>query len=281
MAFYVIAAMFAAQTRSIVGAMPEIRKGMRAFREVHELLACADREPYSGTRRVARIDHIRFDNVYFSYPDGPPLLEDVSLSITRGARVVLFGANGSGKTSLVHLIGGYYRPDRGRLCVNGIGYDEIDLRSLRARTAVVPQNPLLFAGTLGQNLLYGCGPEEKPEQAILEALDASDLQQFVDQLPEGLETPVGDQGIRLSGGQRQRLAIARALLRRPDLLIFDEPTNHLDETAIENLSASLRRLPFQPAVLLISHEPRILRHADVAWRLENGRLEPAGHEARL
>jgi ABC-type multidrug transport system fused ATPase/permease subunit len=277
MAFYVMAAMFAAQTRTLLGAMPEIRMGMRGFRDIHALFEREEREPYSGTRRVSHVEEIRLDEVHFAYPGRAPLLEGVSLSIPRGGRVVLFGANGSGKTSIVHLIGGYYRPDRGRLRVNGTDYEEIDVRSLRARTAVVPQNPLLFGGTLGENLLYGCDEEEG---AIEEALEGAGLREFVEDLPEGLKTAVGDQGIQLSGGQRQRLAIARALLRRPDLLIFDEPTNHLDEAAIDNLSASLQRLPYRPAVLLISHEPRILRHADVAWRLENGRLERAAVEAR-
>jgi len=150
------------------------------------------------------------------------------------------------------------------------------MRSLRARVAVVPQAPFLFADTIRANVGYGVGEISGP--AIREALEWAGAASFVNALPDGLDTQIGEQGVRLSGGQRQRLAIARALLRRPDLLILDEPTNHLDEDGVSGLMESLDRLPFRPAVIVVSHEWRVLRHTDEAWRLEDGRLHRAAVE---
>jgi ABC-type multidrug transport system fused ATPase/permease subunit len=276
MAFYVVAALFAVQARTIVGAVPEVRMGMRAFRELLGVLAHAGREPYQGARPIQALEEIRLEDVWFSYLDGIPVLEGVSLEIPKGARVGLLGANGSGKSSIVHLIGGYYRPGRGRVVANGLPYDDLNIRMLRARTALAPQNPLLFAGSIRDNVAYG--RLALSERDVEEALEWSGAAEFVRELPEGLDTSIGEHGVRLSGGQRQRLVIARALLGRPDLLIMDEPTNHLDEEAIEHLMDSLELLPFRPAVLVISHELRVLRHVDAAWRLMGGRLLPAALE---
>jgi ABC-type multidrug transport system fused ATPase/permease subunit len=271
-AFYVTAALFATQARAMVDAIPEIRMGARAFGELLGLLTHADREPYRGTRAVAEVGTVELRDVTFAYDPGRPVLEGVSLTIPRGRHVALVGANGSGKSSVISLIAGYYRPLAGSLRAGGMTYDELDIRSLRARLAIVPQNPLLFLGTVRDNVSYGI---EKPdERAIEDALVSAGAAQFVSALPQGLDTPIGELGAQLSGGQRQRLVIARALLRRPELLILDEPTNHLDHEAVEHLMETCTQLPFNPSVLVISHEPRVLRHIDAAYQLAGGRLEP-------
>jgi len=270
MAFYVMTALFAAQARTIVDAVPAVRMGLRAFAQTAGLLQIPDREPYQGSGIVERLENLRLENVAFAYPGGPVVLEDASLAIARGERVALIGANGGGKSTLLFLILGLYRPSRGSLAVNGRPFDALDMRSVRARIAVVPQAPFLFADTIHANVGYGAVETSEPE--IRQALEWAGAASFVDSLPDGLDTQIGEQGVRLSGGQRQRLAIARALLRRPDLLILDEPTNHLDEDGVSGLMDSLDRLPFQPAVIVVSHEERVLRHADEAWRLESGRL---------
>ncbi|HEY1336429.1 MAG TPA: ABC transporter ATP-binding protein [Bryobacteraceae bacterium] len=276
MAFYVAAALFATQARTMVGAVPDLRMGIRALREIQAVIARPEREPYGGARRVERIEEIRLEHVSFRYLDDQPVLEDASLEIARGALIALAGTNGAGKTSIAHLIGGYYRPQRGRVSANGAAYDELDIRSLRARVAVAPQNPLLFSGTIRENVTYGV--ERPAERDVEQALEWAGAREFIGELPEGIETAIGENGVRLSGGQRQRLAIARALLRRPDLLILDEPTSHLDEEGIAHLMAALGALPFRPAILLISHELRVLRHVDSACRLVDGRLEPLALE---
>src|SRR5579871_195803 len=276
MAFYVFAALFASHARQVVGAIPPIRMGMRAFQDISELLRLEEREPYRGARTVESIEEVRLDDVGFAYAGRGAILNGVSLEIPRGAFVALVGANGSGKSSIVHLIGGYYRPGRGQVSANGVAYDELSMHALRERIALVPQDALLFAGTVRDNILYGRDPssagDRELSRQIEEALEWSGAARFVRELPHGLDTEIGDHGVRLSGGQRQGLVIARALLRRPDLLILDEPTNHLDAAAIERLANRLDSLPFRPAVLVISHETHVLRHTDRAYRLENGRL---------
>jgi len=276
MAFYVAAALFANNARAMVGAIPAIRFGMRAFQEISQILCYPEREPYQGTKETGSIEEIRFEGVGFSYGEGQEILNDVSLTISRGARVALIGANGSGKSSLIHLLAGYYRPQTGRVLANGIPYDELSVPSLRERIAIVPQNPVLFSGTVRANIAYGMSVRpDGGDRDLEEALEWAGATAVIRRLPHGLDTEIGDQGVRLSGGERQSLAIARALLRRPDLLVLDEPTNHLDAEAIERLAASLEGLPFRPAVLVISHEAHVLRHATVAYRIASGRLSLA------
>jgi len=278
MAFYVVAALFAGQARIIVDAIPPIRMGMRAFRRVAELLAIPEREPYSGTEDVASIDELRLEDVTFGYDGATPLMEQASMTVRRGERVAIVGANGSGKSTLLYLIAGFHRPQRGALSINGVAYDRLHMRSLRSRMAIVAQHPFLFAGTVRENVAYG-NRQATPE-AVWEALRWSGAGDFVKQLPDGLDTLIGENGVRLSGGQRQRLVIARALLRRPDLLILDEPTNHLDDAGIASLIGSLDEVSFHPAVIVISHEFRVLRHARRAWRLTGGRLVETALEYR-
>jgi len=278
MAFYVVTALFAAQARLIVEAIPPVRMGLRAFRRVADLLSVPEREPYSGTEAIASIEELCLEGVAFGYDGTAPLVQDVNLTVRRGERVALVGANGSGKSTLLYLIAGFYRPQRGALAVNGMPYDRVLIHSLRTRMAIVAQNPFLFAGTLRENVAYG-NPEVSPED-VWEALRWAGADDFVAQLPETLDTPIGENGVRLSGGQRQRLVIARALLRRPDLLILDEPTNHLDDAGIASLIGSLDHVPFRPAVIVISHEWRVLRHATRAWRVAAGKLVETALEYR-
>jgi len=278
MAFYVVAALFAAQARAIVDAVPAVRMGMRAFRKVAELLAVPEREPYTGTDDLDSIDCLRLENVGFAYPGAAPVIEEATFTVRRGDRIALVGANGSGKSTLLFLIAGFYRPQRGALSINGIPYDRLRMHSLRSRMAIVPQSPFLFADTIRANVAYG--QDQASSAAVWEALGWAGAAEFVSQLPDGLETLIGEQGVRLSGGQRQRLVIARALLRRPELLILDEPTNHLDDDGIASLVDNLGRLPFRPAVIIVSHEWRVLGHAGRAWRLREGRLVETETEGR-
>jgi ABC-type multidrug transport system fused ATPase/permease subunit len=154
-----------------------------------------------------------------------------------------------------------------------VPYDSLDMRSLRSRTAIVPQHPFLFGDTVRANVTYGA--EDASEDAIWRALERAGATDFVRRLPAGLDQEIGELGVRLSGGQRQRLAIARALLREPDLLILDEPTSHLDEVGVAGLMRNLDRLPFRPAVILVSHERHVVRHAERTFRMSQGKLEEA------
>lgn len=270
MVFYAAAGVFAMQARAIVDSIPPIRRGISAFDQLNALLRTTEREPYQGTGAIRTIETVRLDDVWFHYREGVPILGGASFEMRRGEQIALVGANGSGKSTVAHLIMGVYRPARGGLYVNGTAYDEVDIGALRSRMAILPQNPFLFPGTIRDNLTYGiatCSDED-----IWQALEWAGAGAFVNEIAKGIHSAIGEQGVLLSGGQRQKLALARALLRKPDFLIFDEPTNHLDEEAIVILLHNLARLPFHPAVLIISHDPIAQRHASRAWRLEGGCL---------
>jgi ATP-binding cassette, subfamily B, bacterial len=278
MVFYVMAALFAVQARTIVESVPPMRRGIRSFGELDALLRIPEREPYQGALAVATIESLRMEDAWFRYRDDAPVLSGAAFEIRRGEQVAMVGANGAGKSTVVHLITGLYKPARGGLFVNGVAYEEVNIRSLRERMAILPQNPFLFPGTIRDNLTYGSTAYR--DGAMRQALEWAGAGAFVDELAAGLDAEIGEQGILLSGGQRQKLVLARALLREPDFLIFDEPTNHLDEEAITTLLHNLSRLPFRPAVLMISHDPTALRHASRAWRLEGGCLREAALETR-
>ncbi len=270
MVFYATAALFAVQVKAIVESIPPMRRGIESFGRLDELMQTAEREPYEGNVPVEQVQSVRMSDAWFHYRDGAPILRGAGFEIERGDTAALVGANGAGKTTVTHLLAGFYKPERGGLFVNGIPYEDVDIRSLRRRVVVLPQNPFLFPGTVRDNLIYGT--ESFSEEDIARALLWSTADSFVNELPEGLNTWIGEQGILLSGGQRQKLVVARAFLRKPDVLIFDEPTNHLDEETIDSLLCNVSLLPFRPAVLMISHAPVALRNASRIWRLEDGVL---------
>jgi ATP-binding cassette subfamily B protein len=278
MVFYVTAALFAVQVRAIVESIPPVRRGLQSFGELDALMHATEREPYQGTQAVGAIESVRMEDAWFRYREDAPVLSGAAFEIRRGEQIALIGANGAGKSTIAHLITGLYRPARGGLFVNGVAYDGVDIRSLRARMAILPQNPFLFPGTIRDNLTYGS--RAFGDREVRQALAWSGASGFVDELPHGLDAEIGEHGILLSGGQRQKLVLARALLRQPDFMIFDEPTNHLDEEGITTLLHNLARLPFQPAVLMISHDPVAIRHASRAWRLEGGCLREEALETR-
>jgi ABC-type multidrug transport system fused ATPase/permease subunit len=172
----------------------------------------------------------------------------------------------------LHLLLGIYRPTAGELLAGGEPYASLDMALLRRKFGVVPQSPIFFHGTVRENLLYGS--PEAPMETLNKALERAGAATFVQELPQGLETVIGDDGTRLSGGQRQRLALARALLREPQLLVLDEPTTHLDRAAVDTLVETLREAAPRPAVLIVSHDPALIDRCrvDDVFELHAGRL---------
>jgi ATP-binding cassette subfamily B protein len=178
----------------------------------------------------------------------------------------------------VNLVLGFFRPQRGLLLADGRPFDDLDLRSVRRHIGVVLQEPLLVDGTIAENLAY---PDlDLSGDELVAAARLATADDFVTRLPQGYDTRVGDGGLILSGGQRQRLAIARALVRAPRLLILDEPTNSLDERSLREVLDNLSSLPSAPAVLLISHDQRALAGADVVVHLHEGRVVAEDRPAR-
>ncbi len=269
--FYAAAALLNTRITRIVTGIPVLLTGVHSLKTMVGLTSSDQREPYCGTREVESGGEVELVDVRFSYGDRP-LLRDVNLKLTPGSITLIVGNNGEGKSTLVNLILGYYRPQSGRLLCAGIPYDDIDMHSLRRLIGLVPQKATLFNGDIRQNIIYGnrdCS-QEVMETAARQAL----AHDFIDRLPDRYETKVGKNGARLSGGEVQKIVIARALINQPGLLILDEPTNHLDLESIAELIRSLQRLPTRPAILIISHSESVISLADHVHRLHAGVLEP-------
>ena len=210
---------------------------------------------------------------------GRTVLEAVDLRLELGEVVAIVGRSGAGKTSLVDLMLGLHPPSRGRITLDGRPQSELDIASVRARMAVVTQDAFLFDATVAENIRYG--DPEASDEAVQAAADAAHVSEFTKTLPRGLETPVGELGVRLSGGQRQRIAIARALLRQPDVLIFDEATSALDpvtERVVRDTIESLRR---DRLIVIVSHRLGSVREADRIVVVEAGRIVESGTHAEL
>ncbi|MBV8592130.1 MAG: ABC transporter ATP-binding protein [Acetobacteraceae bacterium] len=269
--FYFAAGLLNTQIGRINGAFPELIKGNESLVTLRELSNAGPPEPYRGTRRIACDGTIALCDVTFRF-GSHTVLRHVSLDIDRSSNIAIVGPNGAGKTTILHLISGFYRPDGGRLLASGVPYDEIDLRELRRSIGVVMQHLTFFSGTVLDNISYGCRGASRDE--IIAASKRALADDFVRHLPRGYDTEIGGEGMRLSGGEYQRLAIARALVGRPTLLILDEPTNHLDAETVERLMDALVNDPHRPALLTITHDPMVMRFADTVYHLEDGFLSP-------
>ena len=226
-----------------------------------------------GIRKEIRVDHVSF-----SY-GREPVLCDVSLTLRAGEVLALVGRTGAGKTTLADLLLRFYDPDAGSIEVDGIDLRCIARDSLLAQVAVVAQEPFLFAGTIRDNIAYGRPTASAAE--VEAAATAAYVDEFTAALPLGLDTPIGDAGVRLSGGQRQRVTIARALLRNPTLLIFDEATSALDAKSEQLVQRAVDRLLEGRTVLVIAHRLSTIRHADQIVVLEHGAVSQRGTHAEL
>jgi len=271
LSFWVAAGLLNQQIMTIVGGLPDVIAGNESMVTLHRFATTCEPRPYRGREVIPFQGRIELDGVEFGY-GGAPVVRDVSLDIGPGETVAIVGPNGAGKSTLLQLILGFYRPARGELRADRTPFDRLDLVELRRGIGVVIQHPSFFAGTVRENITYGY-PEATTEQ-IERASRLALADDFIRSLPQGYDTPIGEEGILLSGGEVQRIAIARALLRRPKLLILDEPTNHLETAAIHRLLGHLASLDQRPGVVIISHDPEVLGHADRIYRLDAGQLTP-------
>jgi ABC-type bacteriocin/lantibiotic exporter with double-glycine peptidase domain len=257
------------------GAYPNLIEGQASLAKIHELLDRADERPYSGTTRVDVQGALSLRNVTFGYGGGPPVLQSFSLDLEPHRIVALVGPNGSGKSSVVNLVLGHYRPMIGEVCIDGLRYDDADLAHVLRQVGVVPQDPFFFPTTIRENLTYGSTSVD--DEHLRWALDMAGAGTVVDALPLGLDTVLNEDARRLSGGERQRIAIARALARRPKILILDEPTNHLDRNGIAEVLQNLRAWSKRPAVLIVSHHGEAVDMADEVVSLG---ARPVAHHVR-
>ncbi|MEM1088404.1 MAG: ABC transporter ATP-binding protein [Pseudomonadota bacterium] len=252
---------------SVFGAIPTIITGNESLSKLHELVSSGRLIAYSGETEHQMSDQISLNDVDFQY-DRAPILTGAEICLPLNGVSALIGKNGSGKTTVLNLILGLERPDKGQVSCDGIPFDKLDLSFLRKQVGISPQSPMLFPGSVRENILFGS--ENISEDQLQRAVDQSNLAQVLAGLPEGLETEIGDNGVMLSGGQRQRIAIARAIARAPKLLIFDEPTNHLDNGTIAKIFSALLEQEDPPAILMVSHDEKAIRFADRIFRVEDG-----------
>ncbi len=236
-------------------------------------------EPVGGDRSVPESPFpIAFENVSFSY-DEEPVLRDVSFRIAADEFVAFVGPSGAGKSTIAALIARLYDPDSGRVTVAGRSLAEYDLRAWRSRVAVVRQNPYLFNTTLRENVTIG--NREASQGEIERACEIAHVTEFIDELPEGYDTELGDDGVRLSGGQRQRVALARALLKDADLLVLDEATSDLDSGIEDRVHTAIEEMDRDYAILAIAHRLSTVRGADRIHTVEDGRIVEEGDHDEL
>jgi ATP-binding cassette subfamily C protein len=233
--------------------------------------AARHRERREGGRQVEMRRELCFARVSFAY-GAHLVLHGIDLSIPVNGMITIVGHSGAGKTTMMDLISGLLRPTAGRILIDGVPLDEIDLRHWRRQIGYVPQDPVLLHDTIRTNIVIG-NPDVTPTD-VEAALRAAGAEEFVAALPQGIDTVVGERGGKLSGGQRQRIAIARALAHRPRLLILDEATSALDAASEAAVCQTLAGLRGQVAILAISHRPALAALADQVYRLDHGILEP-------
>jgi ATP-binding cassette, subfamily B, bacterial MsbA len=267
--------------KGLSGINASIQRGLAAAESIFGLL---DHEEESDTGTAA-LDHcrgeIRFDRVSLRYPGNErEALTDVSLTVAPGETVALVGASGSGKTSLVNLIPRFYEPTAGRLFIDGHDVSTLQRASLRAQIAMVSQDVLLFNDTIAANIAYGAMTGASRE-AVEGAASAAHALDFIQMLPQGFDTQVGEHGIRLSGGQRQRVAIARALLKNAPLLILDEATSALDSESERLVQDALEELMRGRTTIVIAHRLSTIEHADRIIVIEHGQIVETGTHREL
>jgi ABC-type multidrug transport system fused ATPase/permease subunit len=254
---------------------------MAALDRIFELM---DQEPeITDAPEAHSINGIRgdveFKDVCFSYNDHQSVLKDLNFKAVAGMRIALVGASGSGKSTVVSLIPRFYEVNKGSITIDGHDLRRIKLKSLRAHIGMVLQEPVLFSGTVKENILYS-KPEATPAD-VIEACKMANAYDFISELPNGLDTEIGERGVLLSGGQKQRLTIARAFLKDPKILILDEATSSLDSESEALIQEALARLMIGRTTFIIAHRLSTILHADKIFVLANGRIVEEGTHAEL
>lgn len=278
-------------TAYLSGMYRPLRRISRVTGRLAKASACAERV-FSVLREDDRVKvhrgaaeapafegRVRFKNVCFEYRKGVPVLRDVSFTTKPGRTVAIVGPNGAGKSTMCGLLPRLFDPLSGSITIDGKKISRYTLDSLREHIAVVLQHPMLFRGTVAENIAYG--KPEATEEEIVAAAEAADTDNFIRGLPDGYDTVIGERGDTLSGGQRQKIAIARAMIKNPSVLILDEPTASLDASSAAQLNRTLRRLSRHRTTIRVGHRLSELRNSNLILVIEDGRVTQSGKHEEL
>ncbi len=270
-----------AQIASIVTLLPIIAKGLESVESIGDVLCANDIEDNLRKKKIVDLKGgITFQDVSFTYKgDEKPVLSHVNFKIQPGETVAFAGGSGSGKTTILNLAIGFLKADSGQVLVDGNDLMELDLHSYRKQIAVVPQQSILFTGTLRENITYGS--ESISEEQLWNVIRAANLEEVVQKLPDGLDTMITEHGENLSGGQRQRISIARAFLRNPKILILDEATSALDSISEKKIQDSIQKLVKGRTTLIVAHRLSTIRNADRIAVIEKGNVLECGSYEEL
>jgi subfamily B ATP-binding cassette protein MsbA len=273
--------MLTAPIKRLTGVSEFMQRGLAASESIFGLLD-SESEVDTGQKTIARAQgRLEFKQVEFAYgSDAHPVLHGINLDIPAGQSIALVGASGSGKSTLANMVPRFYSPTSGQILLDGHDLSDLTLASLRANISLVSQEVVLFNDTVAANIAYG-QPREVPEAEIIAAARAAHALEFIEAMPEGFNTLIGEKGVRLSGGQRQRLAIARAILKNAPILILDEATSALDTESERHVQAALETLMQGRTTLVIAHRLSTIEKADRIIVLQKGSIVESGTHAEL
>jgi ATP-binding cassette subfamily B protein/subfamily B ATP-binding cassette protein MsbA len=266
---------------NIVNSFSELQRSLAAMERVFDVLGMeADKPDRPGAIDApALVRELRFEGVSFEYREGTPVVRDVDLTVPGGAVVALVGRSGAGKTTVTDLVARFHDPTRGRIVLNGIDIRDLRLRTYRDLLALVQQDVFLFDGSVRDNIAYG--RQDASDAEVEDAARRANAHEFIVRLPEGYATFVGERGVKLSGGQQQRLAIARAILARPRILILDEATSNLDTESEQLIQAAMAELLAGRTTFVIAHRLSTIRRADLILLMVDGRIVERGTHGEL
>ncbi|MCD1258315.1 ABC transporter ATP-binding protein [Paenibacillus athensensis] len=260
----------------ILNVYPNIAKGLESIYSVTEIVFSKDTEEYVGTKKLQPVrGQVTFEDVHFSYRSSDKhVLRNFALEVRAGECIALIGESGAGKSTILNLIIGFYKPTQGQIRIDGVPLEELDIQEYRKSLAVVLQTNILFSGTIRENITYGL--QGITDEKLWEVIDMTNLRDVIEALPSGVDTLIGEHGGKLSGGQRQRIAIARALIRDPRIIILDEATSALDNKSEHHVQTAMKRLIEGRTTFIVAHRLSTIRDADRIVVMNRGRISEVG-----
>lgn len=257
------------QVSALLQLLPTLTKGTESIMSVGEILNAHDIEDNTGKKKLKQLrGEYEFRDVCFQYDEKSHVLNHFNLKVAQGETIALVGESGAGKSTVLNIVIGFNKPTSGQVLIDGQDIESIDLHSYRKFLAVVPQTSILFSGTIRDNITYGM--PHVPEEKLQKAVEAANLTELINSLPDGLDTMVGEHGGKLSGGQRQRISIARAIIRDPRVIVFDEATSALDSISEKQIQTAINNLTRDRTTFIVAHRLSTIRDADKIAVLRDG-----------